>query len=281
MEAQMGRKDAHKLTGVKNFQRFYTFLMPSRSQAIVWYVIRADAANVLDFIEKKKKEGHDITLFHITIAALVRAASQYPEMNRFIYKHQFYARDEIAVSFAVSLGEKTVMRKVRLEPEDNLDAVAGKIRKIVDSARKKSEDSLDNSVDFFMKLPDFVTSFFFHKLYPWLADKGLIPWKYVDEDILYASAIVSNVGSLGLSSLFHHLYDWGSASVLVTVGLLQKDSLVTPDGKSKVTDVLDFGFSIDERICDGKKFSEAFVLFKQCIENPGMLETGPAKVVRE
>lgn len=281
MEAQMGRKDAHKLTGVKNFQRFYTFLMPSRSQAIVWYVIRADAANVLDFIEKKKKEGHDITLFHITIAALVRAASQYPEMNRFIYKHQFYARDEIAVSFAVSLGEKTVMRKVRLEPEDNLDAVAGKIRKIVDSARKKSEDSLDNSVDFFMKLPDFVTSFFFHKLYPWLADKGLIPWKYVDEDILYASAIVSNVGSLGLSSLFHHLYDWGSASVLVTVGLLQKDSLVTPDGKSKVTDVLDFGFSIDERICDGKKFSEAFVLFKQCIENPWMLETGPEKVVRE
>lgn len=277
----MGRKDAHELKGVKNFQRFYTFLMPSRSQAIVWYVIKADASKMLDFIRKKKEEGLDITMFHVTVAALLRTGSQYPEMNRFIYKHKFYARDEYTFSFAVNLARKTVMRKIRLEPDDDILTVAGKLRRIVEDAHKKSDDSLDDSVDFFMKLPDFVTSFFFTKLYPWLADKGWIPWKYVAEDILYSSAIVSNVGSLGLSSLFHHLYDWGSASVLVTIGMLQKAPLVTPDGNLKVTDVLDFGFSIDERICDGKKLSEAFVLFKECVENPWILETGPSKVVRE
>ena len=276
----MSRKDARHLKEIDSFQGFYTFLMPKRTQSVCWNVIQADASRFLYFLNEKKQEGHDITIFQLVIAALLRTASQYPEMNRFIYRHKFYARKEYTISFAVNLGVKTVMRKVWLEPEYNVFTVSEKLREIVGETYKSPEDSLDNSVVFLMKLPAFITSLI-TKVYPWLIDKGLIPWKFVKDDVLYSSALVSNLGTFGLNAPFHHLYEWGSTSVFVTIGVMHKAPVVSADNTLKVSDVIDFGFTIDERICDGKKLSDALKFFKKCIEDPWLLECAPEKVVRE
>jgi len=276
----MSRKNARHLIKIDNFQRFYTFLMPKRTQSICWTVIQTEATNLLAFIKQKKQEGFEITIFHITIAALLRTASQFPELNRFIYGHKFYAREEYTFSFAVNLGKNTVMRKIWLKPEYDLFTVSEKLREIVSKAHKNPDDSLDSSIDMLMKLPSFITSII-TKVYPWLVDKCLIPLKVVEDDVLYSSAIISNLGSFGLNAPFHHLYEWGNTSVFITMGILRKAPIVLEDNTLKVADILDFGFTVDERICDGKKLSEALLFFKKCIEDPRILATTPQEVIRE
>jgi hypothetical protein len=276
----MGRKDGRHLKELSGFHIFYTFVMPKRSQSFCWHEVQVDASNTLDFLNKKKQAGHDITLFQLVIAALLRATSQFPEINRFIYGHKFYARNECSVSFSINRRGKTVIRKASGNPEWTIFEVANLIKNITDECLAKPESSSGHIVDFLMKLPTFITSSYTN-LYPWLVDKGILPWKHVKDNPLFVTTIVSDIGSFGLTGLFHHLYDWGTASSFVSMGALHKAPVVSPDGTLKVSDIIKFGFTIDERVCDGKKLADFVLYFKECVENPWVLESPPAKVVRE
>jgi hypothetical protein len=276
----MARKDGHRLKTISSFQKIYTFFMPKRSEAIVWDAVEVDVAHTVDFINKKKLEGHDITIFELVISALLRTTSQFPEINRFIYNHKFYARDEYSAAFAMNIEGKIVLRKVFAQPEWDIFMVSKKIKEVIDSTIKKPTDSNDNTIDFFMKLPNFISSFC-AILYPWLIDKGILPYASYKDNPLFSSCVVSDIGSFGLMSLYHHLYDWGNTSVFVTIGAMHKAPVVTPEGTLKVSDVIKFGFTIDERICDGKKLSDMLLFFKECVENPWVLEKHPPQVIRE
>lgn len=274
------RKDGRLMNELDSFYKFYTYLMPRRVEASCWTLLHADASELIKLIDEKKQSGEEITVFHIIVAALIRTASMYPELNRFIYGHKFYARKDYTVSFAVNTDEKTVFRKVWLDPADTLLTVSEKISASVTNARLNPDDSLDDSVKLLVGLPRFITSFI-TRSYPFLVDKGIFPKKFVDDDVLFSSAIVSNLGTMGIGAPMHHLYDWGNASVFVTVGAIKKIPVALPDGTIKAADIIDFGFTIDERICDGKKLSDALCFFEYCIENPRTLEQSPGKVVRE
>lgn len=276
----MGRKDGHHLKTISSFQKIYTFFMPKRSEAIVWHELEVDVARTVDFINNKKKEGHDITIFELVISALLRTTSQFPEINRFIYNHKFYARNEYSVAFAINIKDKIVLRKTFGQPEWDIFDVSKKIKEIIKDTVKKPADSNENIIDFFMKLPNFISSFC-AILYPWLIDKGILSYESYKDNPLFSSAVVSDIGSFGLTSLYHHLYDWGNTSVFVTIGAMHKAPVVTPEGTLKVSDVIKFGFTIDERIFDGKKACDILLFFKECVENPLVLEQPPQQVIRE
>ena len=277
----MGREDGHLLEGIKSFHRFITFVLPKRTQAVVWHEVIVDFSNTLDFINKKKVEGHDITIFQLVISALLRTVSQFPEINRFIYNHKFYARNEYSASFNVYKNEKTVLCKISCEPEWDIYTVSKKVKEVTDGAMTKPPDSSDKTLDILMKLPNFIISFYASLLYPWLIDKGILPWKSYKDNPLYCSAMITDIGSFGLTSLFHHHFEWGSMSVFITMGVLHKAPVVTPEGTLKVSDVIKFGFTLDDRICDAKKKADMLLFFKECVENPWVLEASPSKVVRE
>jgi pyruvate/2-oxoglutarate dehydrogenase complex dihydrolipoamide acyltransferase (E2) component len=275
------RKDARLMTETKNYQTFYTYLMPKRTGATCWSLLQADATGIIKLIDKKKKEGRDITVFQIVIAALIRTAAMYPELNRFIYGHKYYARKDYTFSFAINIGEQTIFRKVYLDPMDNLSTVSEKLRILINDAKTKPDNNLEDSVNFLLKLPSFITSFILSRVYPWMIDKGILPEKFTEGDLLYCSAMVSNLGTFSMNAPMHHLYEWGNASVFVTIGVIKKTPVALPDGTIIAQDMIDFGFTVDDRVCDGKKMSDALSFFQECIENPEVLEQPPDKVVRE
>mgnify|MGYP000851238433 FL=1 len=276
----MGRGDGHHLSDIKSFHKFYTFVMPTRTAAIVWHEVVVDFSNTLDFLNRKKREGHDITIFQLVVSALLRTASQFPEINRFIYNHKFYARHEYSASFNVNKNDQMIMCKIFCEPEEDILTVSKKVKEIVDGALTKAPDTSDKILDVVMKLPDFLISLI-AKLYPWLVEKGILSYDSFKDNPLFSSAVISDIGSFGLNSLYHHLYDWGNTSVFVTIGAMHKAPVVTPESTLKVSDVIKFGFSIDERLCDGNKLSNMLLFFKDCLENPSVLEKPPLKVIRE
>ena len=44
----------------------------------------------------------------------------------------------------------------------------------------------------------------------WLDYHNLLPPSFIENDPLYASAVIANVGSLDLPPGYHHLYEWGN-----------------------------------------------------------------------
>lgn len=275
----MKRADGRLMKELGPSSRFYTFLMPARVTSSCWTLLSVNAEGLIKFIEEKEKCGEKYTVFQTVVAALIQTGAQFPQLNRFIYKHKIYARNEYAISFAVNTGDETVFRKLRFDPSESFAQIHSRIESAAESARKQPHDSLDKSMDFMMKLPSALASFIL-KMYPILVDRGIFPKKFADEDVLYTSAVVSNLGSFGIKAPFHHLYDWGSASVFVTVGEISKAPVVMPDDTIQAQRMLSIGFTLDERIADGKTIAEALKLFIKLIENPRLLEDAKEKAVQ-
>lgn len=83
----------------------------------------------------------------------------------------------------------------------------------------------------------------------------------------FGSIIVSNVGSLGFQRAFLPLVAFTRASVMVSVGRLEKRALVVDDSVS-VRHCVTIGFNLDHRIMDGFHAQKFIAAFKDVFKSP-------------
>jgi hypothetical protein len=145
----------------------------------------------------------------------------------------------------------------------------------------KDENTLDNSVDImdkFMKLPPFVLRPVF-KFIRCLDRHGRVPYDFVKKDPNYASAFITNLGSIHLKSGYHHLSNWGTTSLFVIIGERKMRPFYDEEGNVTMKMVNDIGLTIDERIADGFYYAKSVRLFKKLAENPELLDMRADKEV--
>ena len=92
---------------------------------------------------------------------------------------------------------------------------------------------------------------------------GWLPKSLMDDNLYYATAIVSDIGVFKTGAIYHHLVDFGTNSMVVTFGEIKKES----DGRS----YMEFGATIDERIADGFYFCKALKLIEYMFDNPEVM----------
>ena len=101
---------------------------------------------------------------------------------------------------------------------------------------------------------------------------GKVPQSLIESDPYYSSVILTNLGSIKLHSGYHHLSNWGTASIFVIVGEKKPRPFRQEDGTVEMRDSVDIGLTVDERIGDGYYFSKTVRLLTKLIENPELLE---------
>ncbi|MCK7488727.1 MAG: hypothetical protein MZU97_26930 [Bacillus subtilis] len=47
----------------------------------------------------------------------------------------------------------------------------------------------------------------------------------IKTDPIYSTAFFTNLGSIGMDTIYHHLYNWGTCSIFISVGKLKKGPL--------------------------------------------------------
>ena len=72
--------------------------------------------------------------------------------------------------------------------------------------------------------------------------------------------------------MYHHLNNYGTNSIMITVGALHKEEVLLPDGTRAIHDLIDIGATLDERIADGFYFARSLKLIKHIFANPELLE---------
>ena len=95
------RPDGRRLKDVDPLVQITPYLMPMRCDAQVFLQHRMDYEKVARYIAEKNRQGEKITFMQVIAAAYVRSVSQLPELNRFIYNKQYYARNNCSVSYVV------------------------------------------------------------------------------------------------------------------------------------------------------------------------------------
>lgn len=272
------RRDGKKVSA-PGLQTVMTALMPKRTEAEVYLNTTIDATNLMKYLEEKnagKTEGK-MTIFHCVITALARMVRERPLMNRFIQGYRIYERNEISLSFVAKrrFGDEAEEALIYLVPEDT-DTVNEISRKIIGDVKeaRKSEHAaggVDELLDKFAALPRLVLAGSV-KVIRWLDFWGLNPEFITAGDPNYSTILVSNLGSIKCPSVYHHLNNYGTNSIMVTIGTLHKDEVLMEDGHREIREVIDLGATLDERIADGFYFARSLKLITYIFEHPEILE---------
>ena len=272
------RKDGRRVKDVPGLQTVMAHLMPNRTDCEVYLNESLDVTELVKYLEKKN-DGLDykITLFHCTITMLARMIRERPLMNRFIQGRRMYERNEISLSFVCKrrFSDHAEEALMVLVPEDT-DTINEVSRKIVGDVieTRKSEHStggVDALLDSFAKIPRPLLMLII-RIVRWLDFWGLNPNFLTEGDPNYTTVLCSNLGSIKCPSVYHHLNNYGTNSIMVTIGTLHKEELLMPDGHKEIRDVVDIGATLDERIADGFYFARSLKLIKHICEHPELLE---------
>ncbi len=273
------RRDGRRVKDVPGLQAVMANLMPNRTDCEVYLNDKIDATELMRYLEKKNGPDaeYKTTIFHCAVTAMARMVRERPLMNRFIQGRRFYERNEISISFVVKRrfadgAEESLMFLV---PKDT-DTVNEISRKIVGDVKetRKSEHStggVDKLLDYFAMLPRPIFMLAI-RVIRWLDFWGHNPGFITAGDPNYSTILVSNLGSIQCPSVYHHLNNYGTNSIMITIGTMHKEELLMPDGHKEIRDVVDIGATLDERIADGFYFARSLKLIKYIFAHPEMLE---------
>ncbi len=273
------RKDARRVDA-PGLQTVMAHLMPNRTDNEVYLNDTIDATELLKYLEKRNAEHPDYktTLFHCAITGLARMVRERPLMNRFIQGHQMYERNEISLSFVCKRrftdhSEEALMVLVPTDT-DVLDTISKKIIGDVQETRKSehSTGGVDALLDSFKKIPRPILMLII-RIIRWMDFWGINPDFITAGDPNYTTILCSNLGSIKCPAVYHHLNNYGTNSIMITIGTLHKEAVLMPDGHTEIRDLVDIGATLDERIADGFYFARSLKLIKHIFAHPEILET--------
>jgi pyruvate/2-oxoglutarate dehydrogenase complex dihydrolipoamide acyltransferase (E2) component len=280
------RPDGKHLKKLAPYNRIIPFVMPKRVDSTVHYSEKVNIDEALKVLRDMNKEhGLNAGIMDLVIAALVRVISQKPKINRFIFGKKIYARNEISSSVAIKkvMNEdaETTELKVKYEPTDTLLDVATKLRTGIDANKGLSTS---NDQDGFTKIlnfmPDFLITFII-----WLIKvfdrMRILPKPIRELSPFHASFFVTNLGSLRINGVYHHLYELGTVSWFIGIGRKIKEFEVNNKGEKVTKRFIELKCVFDERISDGYYSANALRQIIRLIQDPQDLLTPPEKVVED
>lgn len=273
------RKDARWVRDTPGLQSIMAHLMPNRTDCEVYLQDTIDVTEIMAYLDEKNAlhPEYKTTLFHCFVAVLARMLRERPLMNRYIQGRRTYERYDISLSFVCKRrftdhAEESLMFMVPKDT-DTIDEISKKIIGDVKETRKSehSTGGVDAILDALAKLPRPLLMFVIYIIR--LMDFwGVNPDFLTDGDPNYSSVFFSNLGSIKCPSVYHHLNNYGTNSIMITIGTIRKEQKLMPDGAVQIRDVVDIGATLDERIADGFYFARSLKLVKYICAHPELLE---------
>ena len=282
----MRLKEGRRIKSEIPMNQLTPFLMPERNGASNSFSTAINIENCEDLIAQLRKEGYKgISIMHILMAAYVRVVSQLPGVNRFIRGQRVYSRNSIEICITIKkellLNAPETVIKLKLGPTDTIYTIYDQLSKEIE---KNKQEGDNNGTDIAARI---LVSFpgVFLKFIVWcfktLDYFGLLPRAIIKVSPFHGSLFITNLGSLGIPPVCHHLYNFGNIPMFIAMGAKRRKRDLNVDGEVIEKRMMDITVVCDERICDGHYYASAFKRLKKLLENPEQLLTPPEKVVED
>jgi hypothetical protein len=235
------------------------------------------------FIRAHRNDIPELSIMHILLAAMVRLMALRPRLNRFVVWNKIFARNTITFSLIIKRslsddGEETPI-KPAFDPTDTIYDVTRKVKEEVERTRPlENRNEADRLTHVLGYLPAFLMRFVVWLL-RWLDNLGFLPRFIHKASPWHASAFLTNMGSIGIDPIYHHLNEFGTCSIFVAMGKKRRHTVHDADGTTRTEKSIGLRFVTDERICDGFYYATSMKIMRRILLHPEVLLQPPEKVV--
>lgn len=271
------RKDGKYIKPTDSIHALMPHVYNKRTDSEIHISLEIDITNLKKFIDDKNKslENRKITYFHAFVTAMAKIIYVRPQLNRFIAGRRYYQRDEISFAFVAKdkMTDNGEERLLNLIVKDNmtLDNISKIIWGDVEKTRKQGSNSMEDTLKILANFPRWLLRAIIG-IVKWLDYHGWVPNFLRAGDVHFATVILSNLGSIKSPSCHHHLNNYGTNSIFVTIGEIKPKYEINSKGKTEEKLIVDFGITVDERISDGFYFAKSLKIFDYIINHPELLD---------
>ena len=220
--------------------------------------------------------GEQITYLHVMIAALVRLVALRPQLNRFVMRGRIYTRPKIWVSFVVHQNLRSdaagTTIKLCFEGTEDIQEICKKINAAIlrETTQKSESNSTDKLAGLIMSIPGPLIRLVVNTLM-FMDRHNALPKSVIDASPFHTSLFITNLRSLGINHIFHHVYEFGTTGLFIAIGK-EKNEPAFNGTQIVIEKRMGFGLVADERFCDGLYFARSLKILKKFLNNPSLLE---------
>ena len=278
------RKDGRLIRSLPAFSRFIPYIMPTRNDATNLYEESMEVSDVDRRLRRLRVEGYKgIGILHFMIAAYIRLVSMLPGLNRFVVGRRIYAANDIVVvmtvkrALAIDATETTI--KVHFDPTDTIFDVYRKLNEKIDEIKATDEhNNTEDVAEALSRLPRIILRLAI-RILRMMDYFGWIPESLTEASPFHGSMIITDLGSLRIKPVYHHIYNFGTLPVFIAFGAKHHVYELDRHGNMVDKKYVDCKFSLDERTVDGHYYAQAFQALRYIFQHPEILEQPPTRVV--
>lgn len=279
------RYDGWRVRKIDPTFRLVPYVLRTRMDSQVFFEVCLPIDTIEKFIKDQKERIPNLSLMHVVMAALVRIYSQRPYLNRFVVWNKIFARNTFSIALAIKRSLTDKGEESIIKPYFNLkDTLADVVQKVTTELENSQpvgqKNSQDKVSELLSILPDFLLRSVIFILF-WLDKVGILPKSINKISPWHSSLFLTNVGSLGIDSIYHHLYEFGTCSMFVAMGKKHRETIIQKNGESIQQKTMLLKFVMDERVCDGFYYASSMRQLEQILAKPEVLLTPPEKVVAD
>jgi len=277
------RRDGWRVKPADPVMDLVPYVLRTRIDSQILFEDEIPIAGIEEFIKQHAQEIPGISIMYVLIAAMVRLISQRPYLNRFIVHNKLYAHNSIKVSVAIKRGLSDkggeALIKPEFEPEDTIADVVRRIEAEMKSTKPTdAENSTDRTAKILGRIPSWIKRPFVNLMYR-LDNHGMMPKAIEQASPWHTSAFLTNIGSLGIDSIYHHLYEFGTCSLFLAMGKKNREVVRDEDGNERTEKTMRLRMVTDERICDGHYYAVSMRYYKKILIKPEQLLNPPREVI--
>lgn len=261
------RKDAKWIKPKDTIQAIMPFIMNKKTDSEVSSKVVIDITELCKFVDAQNKSGkleYKMTYFQALTACIGMTIFNRDHLNRFVKNKRLYQRNKITLAFVAKdkMKDDAEEKLICLELDPNDSGLNLTHKMAIDVFKAKHEsNNMDNILKFFTALPKWILNIIV-SIVKFLDKHGLNPKAITEGDTNYATVILSNLGSIKTNSCYHHLTEYGTNSIVITIGTIREEN------NKKLVDIW---ATIDERIADGFYFARSVQLIEYITKHPELL----------
>ena len=263
------RKDGRYIKPEGSIAILFPFIFDRRVDAEVSSTIQFDLEKLCQYVDNKNETmnlEYKMTYFQAILICFGKVFFNRNKLNRFVQNKRLYERDKISFAFIAkdkmtdNADEKIIC--LELDPKDNALSMSKKMAVDIFKSKNEGKNDFDDTLKMFTNLPNWLLGLIV-KFVKFLDKHGWNPKFLTEGDTNYSTVIFSNLGSIHSNSCYHHLNEYGTNSIVITIGTIKKI-----DGKRMV----DITFTLDERIADGFYFAKSVNMAQEIANKPELLD---------
>lgn len=271
------RYDGRRIKNLGELRDILPHYITRRTAAQRRYEERFEVTDALLWIEAQRKAGYEgMSFVHIFIAIFVRCCAYLPILNRFVSGRRLYSHNTVDIVLTVkrshSVYEGEIPVKLSLDRTDTVFDVYRKLNRVIE--KLETEDKLSRTEELAVTLSK--RQRILTRLFTWftkIADYfGFLSPQVIDASPFHGTVTISDNGSMGLSSSYNDLHDFGTVPLSVSLGKIR--------GAGERS-IMDMKFVLDGRICDSDAAASVFSAMQKLLNEPALLEIPPKKIIND